>query len=170
METRPWGSYTILEEESNYKIKKVIVNPGEKLSLQMHHYRSEHWVIVKGMAQVTLDKGEERFVRVGESVYVPSCTWHQLSNPGLLPLEVIEVEIGNYLKEDDVIRYEDPFQIVMLQQDEQKCNDGIRKCSFCNKDIYEPDRNGVSQEDGIAAWANGLCINCYVNSQEAEWN
>jgi mannose-6-phosphate isomerase-like protein (cupin superfamily) len=164
MEIRPWGSYTILEDTDKYKIKKVIVNPGEKLSLQMHHYRSEHWVIVKGMAQVTLNKEEDRFVRVGESIYVPSCTWHQLSNPGLLPLEIIEVEIGDYLNEDDIVRYEGPFNLVMYQQQE-----GSLKCSFCKNPIYEPDKNKASQDE-IAAWANGLCKDCYASSQNAEWN
>jgi mannose-6-phosphate isomerase-like protein (cupin superfamily) len=169
MEIRPWGSYTILEDTEKYKIKKVIVNPGEKLSLQMHHYRSEHWVIVKGMAQVSLGKEEDKFVRVGESIYVPSCTWHQLSNPGLLPLEVIEVEIGEYLNEDDIVRYEGPFNLVMYQpqEEEQKCDE--RKCSFCGKPIYEPDKTKASQDE-IAAWANGLCIKDYMGSQDAEWN
>lgn len=116
IETRPWGSYTILEDTEQYKIKKVTVNPGQTLSIQMHHYRSEHWVVVSGMAKVELGMNDEKFVRKGESIYVPTCTWHQLSNPGVIPLEIIEVELGEYLKEDDVVRYQDPFQLILCPQ------------------------------------------------------
>jgi mannose-6-phosphate isomerase-like protein (cupin superfamily) len=105
METRLWGYYLILEGGDGFKIKRVVINPKEKLSLQMHYYRSEHWVVVKGMAEVTI--GDKIvFVRKGESVYIPSCMKHRLANPGIIPLEVIEVEIGEYLKEDDVVRFD----------------------------------------------------------------
>ncbi|MDD1686825.1 mannose-1-phosphate guanylyltransferase/mannose-6-phosphate isomerase [Methanoregula sp.] len=105
---RPWGSYTILEDGANYKIKRVTVKPGEKLSLQLHHHRSEHWVVVQGTAEVELD-GEKRLLRKGESSYVHSGTVHRLKNPGLIPLEVIEVQLGDYLEEDDIVRFDDEY-------------------------------------------------------------
>jgi mannose-1-phosphate guanylyltransferase/mannose-6-phosphate isomerase len=105
---RPWGSYTVLEEGDFYKIKRVSVKPGKRLSLQMHHHRSEHWIVVKGTAKVTM--GEKEFLlRNGESTFVPAGVKHRLENPGLLPLEVIEVQIGEYLGEDDIVRFEDDF-------------------------------------------------------------
>jgi len=105
---RPWGSFTILEEGQFYKIKRVTVKPGAKLSLQMHMHRSEHWVVVKGMARVRVGE-REFFLRNGESTFVPSGTLHRLENPGLLPLEVIEVSIGEYLGEDDILRFDDEY-------------------------------------------------------------
>ena len=105
---RPWGSYTVLEDGAVYKIKRVTVKPGEKLSLQLHHHRSEHWVVVSGTAEVELN-GETRFLRKGESTYVHSGTRHRLKNPGLLPLEVIEVQLGDYLEEDDIVRFDDEY-------------------------------------------------------------
>jgi mannose-1-phosphate guanylyltransferase / mannose-6-phosphate isomerase len=105
---RPWGSYTVLEDGKIYKIKRVTVKPGERLSLQLHHHRSEHWVVVKGTAEVELN-GETRFLRKGESTYVHSGTMHRLKNPGLIPLEVIEVQLGDYLEEDDIVRFDDEY-------------------------------------------------------------
>jgi mannose-1-phosphate guanylyltransferase / mannose-6-phosphate isomerase len=105
---RPWGSYTVLEDGAIYKIKRVTVKPGERLSLQLHHHRSEHWVVVKGTAEVELN-GETRFLRKGESTYVHSGTRHRLKNPGLIPLEVIEVQLGDYLEEDDIVRFDDEY-------------------------------------------------------------
>lgn len=105
---RPWGSYTVLEDGGIYKIKRVTVKPGERLSLQLHHHRSEHWVVVSGTAEVELD-GETKFLRKGESTYVHSGTMHRLKNPGLIPLEVIEVQLGDYLEEDDIVRFEDEY-------------------------------------------------------------
>jgi len=105
---RPWGSYTILEDGATYKIKRVTVKPNEKLSLQLHHHRSEHWVVVSGTAEVELN-GETRFLRKGESTFVHSGTKHRLKNPGLLPLEVIEVQLGDYLEEDDIVRFDDEY-------------------------------------------------------------
>lgn len=94
-----------------YKIKRVSVQPGRRLSLQMHHHRSEHWVVVKGTAEVTI--GTETFLlKNGESTYVPAGTVHRLANPGLLPLELIEVQIGEYTGEDDIVRFEDDFDRV----------------------------------------------------------
>ena len=105
---RPWGSYTVLEDGTVYKIKRVTVKPGEKLSLQLHHHRSEHWVVVRGTAEVELN-GETRFLRKGESTFVRSGTKHRLKNPGLIPLEVIEVQLGDYLEEDDIVRFDDEY-------------------------------------------------------------
>ena len=105
---RPWGSYTVLEDGKIYKIKRVTVKPGARLSLQLHHHRSEHWVVVGGTAEVELD-GETRFLRKGESTFVRSGTVHRLRNPGLIPLEVIEVQLGDYLEEDDIVRIEDEY-------------------------------------------------------------
>jgi len=105
---RPWGSYTELECSGMYKIKRVSVKPGQKLSLQLHHHRSEHWVVVKGTAEVELN-GENRLLRQGESTFVHSGTRHRLRNPGVIPLEVIEVQLGEYLEEDDIVRFEDDY-------------------------------------------------------------
>ena len=106
---RPWGSYTNLEEGQSYKIKRVTVPPKRRLSLQMHHHRSEHWVVVTGCAEVTIGS-ETYLLRNGESTFVPAGTVHRLANPGLLPLELIEVQIGEYTGEDDIIRFEDDFE------------------------------------------------------------
>ncbi|KDE56430.1 mannose-1-phosphate guanylyltransferase/mannose-6-phosphate isomerase [Methanoculleus sp. MH98A] len=106
---RPWGSYTNLEEGQSYKIKRVTVPPKRRLSLQMHHHRSEHWVVVTGCAEVTIGD-EVSLLRNGESTFVPAGTLHRLANPGLLPLELIEVQIGEYTGEDDIIRFEDDFE------------------------------------------------------------
>jgi mannose-1-phosphate guanylyltransferase/mannose-6-phosphate isomerase len=105
---RPWGSYTVLEESAVFKIKRVTVRPDQKLSLQLHHHRSEHWVVVSGTAEVELD-GETRLLRKGESTFVRSGMRHRLRNPGVIPLEVIEVQLGEYLEEDDIVRFEDDY-------------------------------------------------------------
>jgi mannose-1-phosphate guanylyltransferase/mannose-6-phosphate isomerase len=105
---RPWGSYTVLEESGVYKIKRVTVRTGQKLSLQLHHHRSEHWVVVSGTAEVELD-GERCLLRKGESSFVRSGMKHRLGNPGVIPLEVIEVQLGGYLEEDDIVRFEDDY-------------------------------------------------------------
>ena len=105
---RPWGSYTILEEGVFYKIKRLTVLPGKKLSYQLHHHRSEHWVVVKGTAMVTVE-GVENFIRSGESTFVQCGYKHRLENPGKVLLEVIEVQLGEYLLEDDIVRIEDDF-------------------------------------------------------------
>ncbi|OAG28273.1 mannose-1-phosphate guanylyltransferase/mannose-6-phosphate isomerase [Thermodesulfatator autotrophicus] len=105
---RPWGSYTVLEEGPRYKIKRIVVNPGERLSLQMHYHRSEHWVVVRGTARVQIDD-EEYFLHENESVFVPKSTKHRLENPGKIPLEIIEVQNGEYLGEDDIVRFDDVY-------------------------------------------------------------
>jgi mannose-1-phosphate guanylyltransferase/mannose-6-phosphate isomerase len=105
---RPWGSYTVLEDSPFYKIKRVTVKPGQKLSLQLHHHRSEHWIVVSGTAEVVLNS-ETRLLHQGESTFVRSGMRHRLKNPGVIPLEVIEVQLGEYLKEDDIVRFEDDY-------------------------------------------------------------
>lgn len=105
---RPWGSYTILEQGERYKIKRIVVNPGERLSLQMHYHRSEHWVVIKGAAKVTIGETESH-VHENESIYVPKSTLHRLENPGKVPLEIIEVQNGEYVGEDDIVRLDDIY-------------------------------------------------------------
>ena len=105
---RPWGSYTVLEENDRYKIKRLTVLPGKKLSLQMHYHRSEHWVVVRGTARVRVGD-EEILLRPGESTFIPAGVIHRLENPGKVVLEVIETQIGEYLGEDDIVRFEDDF-------------------------------------------------------------
>lgn len=105
---RPWGSYTVLEDQPRFKIKSIEVKPGEKLSLQMHHHRSEHWVVVSGMARVV--NGEEEFLlNTNESTFIPAGHRHRLENPGVIPLVIIEVQSGDYLGEDDIVRFEDSY-------------------------------------------------------------
>jgi len=106
---RPWGHYKVLEEEKDsFKIKRITVNQGKKLSYQLHHHRSEHWIVVKGMAKVTIDN-DEKLVRAGESIFMKAGQKHRLENPGKLPLEIIEVQMGDYLEEDDIIRFDDEY-------------------------------------------------------------
>ncbi len=105
---RPWGSYTVILKGTRYKIKKIVVNPMASLSLQMHHHRSEHWIVIKGTAKVTVGD-DEIFVHENESVYIPKSTRHRLENPGKVPLEIIEVQNGEYLEEDDIVRFSDIY-------------------------------------------------------------
>jgi len=105
-QVRPWGSLVVLDEGQGYKIKRVVVLPGQSVSLQMHHHRSEHWVVVAGTARVLCD-GVEQFVCTNQSAYVPRCTAHRLENPGTIPLVLIEVQNGEYLGEDDIVRLEE---------------------------------------------------------------
>lgn len=105
---RPWGRYTVLEEGVCYKIKRIEVEPGQRLSLQKHYHRSEHWVVVSGTALVT--RGEQLFqINVNESTYIPIGCHHRLENPGKIPLIIIEVQSGEYLGEDDIIRFDDDY-------------------------------------------------------------
>lgn len=105
---RPWGSYETIDAETRFQVKHIVVNPGASLSLQMHYHRSEHWVIVKGTARIT--RGEETFIlSENQSTYIPLGVKHRLENPGKLPLEIIEVQSGSYLGEDDIIRFEDAY-------------------------------------------------------------
>jgi mannose-1-phosphate guanylyltransferase/mannose-6-phosphate isomerase len=105
---RPWGSYTVLEEAPRFKIKRISVKPGASLSLQMHYHRSEHWVVVKGTARVTRDD-TVFLLRENESTYISPGQRHRLENPGRIPLEMIEVQNGSYLGEDDITRFEDDY-------------------------------------------------------------
>jgi mannose-1-phosphate guanylyltransferase/mannose-6-phosphate isomerase len=107
-EYRPWGSFTVLENGLFYKIKRLSVLTGKQLSYQMHYHRSEHWVVVSGAATVTLD-GEDHLVRTGENIFIPVGARHRLRNDGRLLLEVIEVQSGQYLGEDDIVRFADDF-------------------------------------------------------------
>jgi mannose-1-phosphate guanylyltransferase/mannose-6-phosphate isomerase len=105
---RPWGYYDSIDAGSRFQVKRIVVNPGAALSLQMHHHRAEHWVVVRGTARVT--RGEETFVlSENESTYIPIGTRHRLENPGKVLLEIIEVQSGAYLGEDDIIRFEDTY-------------------------------------------------------------
>ncbi|MDD4255875.1 MAG: mannose-1-phosphate guanylyltransferase/mannose-6-phosphate isomerase [Methanofollis sp.] len=106
---RPWGSYTVLLKGDSFQIKRLTVLPGRRISAQLHHHRSEHWVVVRGMARVS-NNGDSFFVRPGESTFVPAGTKHRLENPGLIPLEVIEVQNGEYITEEDIVRFDDDFR------------------------------------------------------------
>lgn len=105
---RPWGSYESLIQASGFQVKRIVVNPGQKLSLQKHHHRAEHWIVVSGTAEVTC---EDKVFMLGEdeSTYIPLGHKHRLANPGRIPLEVIEVQSGSYLGEDDIVRYDDIY-------------------------------------------------------------
>lgn len=105
---RPWGEYFVLEDGPQYKIKKIVVHPGQRLSLQKHLHRSEHWVVVSGAAKVT-NGDSEQIVHVNESTYIPKNTMHRLENPGKIPLVIIEVQNGEYLEEDDIERFDDDY-------------------------------------------------------------
>jgi len=105
---RPWGSYTVLEKGNRYKIKRIVLHPKARLSLQLHQHRSEHWVVVSGTARVT--KGEEVFdVHANVSTFIPIAVKHRLENPGLIPLQIIEVQNGDYVEEDDIERLDDEY-------------------------------------------------------------
>ena len=105
---RPWGNYLSIEEKNNWQIKKIEVNPGASLSLQKHFYRSEHWVVVEGSAKVQVDE-EITILEKNESTYIPLGSKHRLSNPGKTPLVIIEIQSGNYLGEDDIVRFQDDY-------------------------------------------------------------
>ncbi len=105
---RPWGSYETLVTAERFQVKRIIVNPEQQLSLQLHHHRAEHWIVVRGTATVTC--GEREFtLSEDESTYIPLGTKHRLANPGVIPLEIIEVQSGAYLGEDDIVRFEDVY-------------------------------------------------------------
>lgn len=109
---RPWGFYTVLCSGQGYKMKKIVVNPGQLLSLQLHYHRSEHWIVIGGTARVTIGETVQ-MVHENESVFVPQSTMHRMENPGRLPLEIIEVQNGSYLGEDDIVRFEDMYDRVI---------------------------------------------------------
>lgn len=105
---RPWGTYTVLEEAPGFKIKRIEVKPGASLSLQMHHHRSEHWVVVNGTAKIT-NGDNEILIQANESTYIPAGQKHRLENPGVIPCVMIEVQCGAYLGEDDIVRFDDVY-------------------------------------------------------------
>ncbi len=106
---RPWGTYTILDESNGYKVKRIVVKPGKRLSLQKHHHRSEHWIVVSGTAVVT--RGTKEYsVRANESTYIPIGEIHRLENIGKIDLVMIEAQVGEYVGEDDIVRLEDDFK------------------------------------------------------------
>jgi mannose-1-phosphate guanylyltransferase/mannose-6-phosphate isomerase len=105
---RPWGWYQTMDRGDRFRVKRIQVAPGKQLSLQKHHHRAEHWVVVRGTAEVTRD-GETVLLRENESIYLPLGTVHRLANPGKIPVELIEIQTGPYLEEDDIVRFEDDF-------------------------------------------------------------
>lgn len=106
---RPWGNYKSLAKGLRFQVKKLTVSPGECLSLQLHHHRAEHWIVVSGTAEVTIE-GEKQILTENESIFIPLGFKHRLANPGKIPLVVIEVQSGSYLGEDDICRFEDKYE------------------------------------------------------------
>lgn len=105
---RPWGWYDSIDEGGRFKVKRIQVKPGASLSLQKHHHRAEHWVVVKGTAEITC--GDKKLsLTENQSTYIPLGEVHRLANPGAIPLEIIEVQSGSYLGEDDIVRFEDHY-------------------------------------------------------------
>lgn len=107
-EIRPWGQWTVLGEGDGYKVKRIEVNPGHRLSLQLHHRRSEHWIVVSGTAKVTIGDRIE-YVHAQESTFVPPGATHRIENPGPHDLTIIEIQSGPYLGEDDIVRLQDDY-------------------------------------------------------------
>jgi mannose-1-phosphate guanylyltransferase/mannose-6-phosphate isomerase len=105
---RPWGWYDSIDEGGRFKVKRIQVKPGASLSLQKHHHRAEHWVVVRGTAEIT-NGDKVHLLTENQSTYIPLGEVHRLANPGTIPLEIIEVQSGSYLGEDDIIRYEDHY-------------------------------------------------------------
>ena len=106
---RPWGYYQSIDQGARYQVKRIVVRPGGRLSLQKHFHRAEHWIVVRGAADVTLN-GATRVVHENESIYLPIGAEHRLANPGKIDLELIEVQTGSYLGEDDIVRIEDVYK------------------------------------------------------------
>jgi mannose-1-phosphate guanylyltransferase / mannose-6-phosphate isomerase len=105
---RPWGYYQSIDQGARYQVKRIVVRPGGCLSLQKHFHRAEHWIVVRGAADVRLN-GAMRVVHENESIYLPIGSEHRLINPGKIDLELIEVQTGSYLGEDDIVRFEDAY-------------------------------------------------------------
>jgi mannose-1-phosphate guanylyltransferase / mannose-6-phosphate isomerase len=106
---RPWGSYQSIDNGQRHQVKRIVVKPGGRLSLQLHHHRAEHWVVVRGTAQVVVGE-ETKMLNENESIYIPLGSRHRLANPGKIDLELIEVQTGSYLGEDDIVRFDDDYQ------------------------------------------------------------
>ena len=105
---RPWGSYDSIDNGDRFQVKRLSVKPGQSMSLQLHHHRAEHWIVVSGTARIT--RGEETFLlEENQSTYIPLGTRHRIENPGKIPLHIIEVQSGTYLGEDDIVRFEDRY-------------------------------------------------------------
>ena len=105
---RPWGSFDAIDKGERFQVKRLTVKPGAAQSFQLHHHRAEHWIVVRGTARVT--RGDETFLLTeNESTYIPIGKRHRLENPGSIPLEIVEVQSGSYLKEDDIVRIEDRY-------------------------------------------------------------
>ena len=119
---RPWGWYDVIDEGNRYKVKSIEVKSGEKLSLQKHFHRAEHWVVVEGTALVQVGD-EEKLLSDNESTYIPVGIVHRLSNPGKIPLRIIEVQSGSYLGEDDIVRLEDIYGRLKTSEEleEEQC-------------------------------------------------
>jgi mannose-6-phosphate isomerase-like protein (cupin superfamily) len=107
-EERPWGNFETVERGERYRVKRIVVKPGGQLSLQMHYHRAEHWIVVSGAAIVTRDNTRS-FLRENEAIYIPVGSTHRIENPGKTPLIFVEVQIGGYLEEDDIVRFEDRY-------------------------------------------------------------
>jgi mannose-1-phosphate guanylyltransferase len=105
---RPWGSYDSIDNGERFQVKRITVKPGEKLSVQMHHHRAEHWIVVSGTAKVT-NGDQTLLLSENQSTYIPIGVVHALENPGRIPLELIEVQSGSYLGEDDIVRFSDRY-------------------------------------------------------------
>ena len=105
---RPWGRFAVLRKGPGYQIKTLVVDPGQDLSLQFHRHRDEHWMVVAGVGRATLNR-EQSDLRVGDSLMVPAEMEHRLSNPGTTPFEIVEIQYGDYLGEDDIVRIEDRY-------------------------------------------------------------
>ena len=103
---RPWGWYEVIDQGERFKVKNIEVKPGHRLSLQKHHHRTEHWVVVSGTAEVQLNENKQ-LLGENQSMYIPLGCIHRLSNPGKIPLKIIEVQSGPYLEEDDIERFDD---------------------------------------------------------------
>ncbi len=144
-EERPWGSWTILEAGLNYKIKRIDVKPGCRLSLQMHFHRSEHWIVLSGTAKVTKN-GDELIVRVGESTFVPSGAKHRLENPGGIPLVIIEIAQGQHISEDDIVRFEDDYNRCKTSKKRRDYSKLLRKVTT------ESLREGIKKLKDDALW------------------
>jgi mannose-6-phosphate isomerase-like protein (cupin superfamily) len=105
---RPWGHYIVLEDHAEHKVKRIVVDPGQRLSLQLHHHRAEHWLVIEGQGLVTLND-DEFLVRAGEAIDIPREARHRVRNPGDVPCVFIEVQTGDYFGEDDIVRFEDDY-------------------------------------------------------------
>lgn len=108
-EERPWGSFTVLRDEPHYKLKQLVVKPGHRLSLQLHHQREEHWIVTKGTPRITVGD-REWLAKTGEYIHIPKESRHRLENPGPDMVEIIEVQQGTYFGEDDIVRFADDYQ------------------------------------------------------------